>query len=124
MPKIQSRRKRATKAEPFETMVVDDVKQVEENIETDESNTTESNHSVYKRHQAEWRKMKHQVAQLKKQRKALTKKQRDRKKEISKEIRLMVATMRTKHEQELKELGIIPDKSAMMIDDDDEEDME
>jgi predicted RNase H-like nuclease (RuvC/YqgF family) len=90
----------------------------------EEDSSTESNHAVYKRQQAEWRKMKHQVAQLKKQRKALNKKQREKKKEISKDIRTLLSTLRLKHEEELKSLGIIPDKNRMDLDMEDDEDLE
>jgi hypothetical protein len=85
---------------------------------SDTEEATESNHSVYKRQQAEWRKMKHQVAQLKKQRKSLNKKQRDRKKEISKDIKMLIATMSAKHEQELRDLGIVKPMSSHEDDDD------
>jgi hypothetical protein len=121
MPKIQSRRQRQQKAEPFRTMEVEKTDDPVDLAETEvvEGEATESNHSVYKRQQAEWRKMKHQVAQLKKQRKALNKKQRERKKEISKEIKLLIASMRAKHEQELRDLGIVKPVSTNEEDDDD-----
>jgi|LauGreDrversion4_2_1035121.scaffolds.fasta_scaffold176059_2 hypothetical protein len=121
MPKIQSRRHRANRAEPFETMVVEkeEANVLPAEVEEEEEG---SNRAVYKRHQTEWRKMKHQVAQLKKQRKALNKKQREKKKEISKEIKHLIASMRAKHEQELKELGIVApatqDDEDLMMDDD------
>ena len=123
MPKIQSRRHKSVRSEPFDTMVVD--KPEETCVVPDiEDESEESNRAVYKRQQTEWRKMKHQVAQLKKQRKALTKKQREKKKEISKEIKLLISTMRAKHEQELKDLGIVAptnlnqDDEDLMMDDD------
>jgi hypothetical protein len=112
MPKIQSRRHKSVKSEPFDTMVVEKAEQ-----ETIDVVDEESNRSVYKRQQTEWRKMKHQVAQLKKQRKALTKKQREKKKEISKEIKLFISSMRGKHEQELKDLGIVAPASHNRDDD-------
>ena len=125
MPKIQSRRHKSVKSEPFDTMIVDKPEETTPDIVADvDDETEESNRAVYKRHQAEWRKMKHQVAQLKKQRKALNKKQREKKKEISKEIKLLISSMRAKHEQELKELGIVApanhgadDEDLMMEDD-------
>ena len=114
MPKIQSRRHKSHKAEPFETMVVEkEEAETNPDVEVEE----ESNRSVYKRQQLEWRKMKHQVAQLKKQRKALTKKQREKKKEISKEIKLLISSMRGKHEQELKDLGIVAPVNHLQDDD-------
>lgn len=126
MPKVRGSRSRVSRSEPFETMTDDNLPEVDANELTaavDAETTGESNHSVYKRQQGEWRKMKHQVAQLKKQRKALSKSQRGVKKDISKEIRMMLSTLRVKHEEELKALGIIPDKSRMEIDMD-EEDLE
>lgn len=127
MPKVRGNRSRVHRSEPFETMTDDKLNEVDAPEVTepvDESSVNESNHSVYKRQQAEWRKMKHQVAQLKKQRKALNKKQREKKKEISKEIRMLLTSMKQKHEEELKSLGIIPDKSRMEIDSEDEVDMD
>ena len=126
MPKVQSRRKRTTKSEPFETMMVDEPSNpeqvVEEGIVDEESVGGESNHAVYKRHAGEWKRMKSQVAQLKKQRKSLTKKQRDKKKEISQEIKLLISSTGDKHQAELRALGIIaPKRADMMIDDEDDE---
>jgi len=118
MPKIQSRRHKSVKSEPFDTMVVEKGEQETSDVVV-EDEVEESNRSVYKRQQTEWRKMKHQVAQLKKQRKALTKKQREKKKEISKEIKLLISSMRAKHEQELKDLGIVAPASHNRDDDDD-----
>ncbi len=112
-----------SRSEPFETMTddkLDEVDTTEPILTTDEGSNNESNHSVYKRQQGEWRKMKHEVAQLKKQRKALNKKQREKKKEISKVIRMLLTSMKQKHEEELKSLGITPDKSRMDIDIEDE----
>ena len=126
MPKIQSRRHKSVKSEPFDTMVIDKAEETPDVVVADdvEGDGEESNRAVYKRHQTEWRKMKHQVAQLKKQRKALTKKQREKKKEISKEIKMLISSMRAKHEQELKDLGIVApishdhDDEDLMMDDD------
>ena len=70
MPKVQSRRKRVGKAEPFETMMVDEAVPVETQVEVEEAEVAgESNHAVHKRQAGEWKRMKGQVAQLKKQRK-------------------------------------------------------
>jgi len=90
----------------------------EAEVDTEEQKN-ESNHAVYKRQQIEWRKMKHLVAQLKKQRKALSKKQRDRKKELGKDIKLLIASTRANHDQELKDLGIVKPASARDDNDDD-----
>jgi hypothetical protein len=125
MPKVQKGRKRATKAEPFDTMMVDEavaeepVDHVEVEAETEE--TGESNHAIFKRHAGEWKKMKSQVAQLKRQRKTLSKKKRDRKKSISQEIKILIASLQKKHDEELRTLGLIaPKREDLMVDDDDE----
>lgn len=86
----------------------------------DDEVSGESNHSVYKRQAGEWKRMKSQVAQLKKQRKALTKKQRDKKKQISQEIKMLVSSTRDRHDAELRELGIIPPKRSDMMQDDED----
>ena len=124
MPKVQKGRKRASKAEPFDTMMVDDMveeKPVAVEEETQAEETGESNHAIFKRHAGEWKKMKGQVAQLKRQRKALNKKQRDRKKAISQEIKLLISSLQHKHDEELRALGLIaPKREDLMVDEDDE----
>ena len=124
MPKAQNKRRRANKAEPFDTMMVDEVAQpvVDNNeiVEENEAQSGESNHAIFKRHAGECKKMKGQVAQLKRQRKALTKKQRDKKKQISQEIKLLISHLENRHDEELRSLGIIPPKRADIMDDDDE----
>ena len=121
MPKVQSRRSRPSKAQPFETMMVDEVKP---NIVSDASDEgQESNHSVHKRQAGEWKKMKAQVSQLKSQRKALGKKQRETKKELSKQIKLLIVSTEAKHLAELRALGIVPPKATdRMVDDEDMDD--
>ena len=123
MPKAQRKRGRANKSEPFDTMMVDEadqevVAQTEEVVEQEERG--ESNHAIHKRHAGEWKKMKGQVAQLKKQRKALTKKQRDKKKGISQEIKILISSIQNRHDEELRVLGIIPPKRADVMEDDEE----
>lgn len=124
MPKVKSKRTRAEKSQPFDTMMVDEeVKNPVVEDQTEEENQGESNHAVYKRHAGEWKKMKGQIAQLKKQRKALTKKQRDKKKQISQEIKLLMHGLRDRQDEELRALGIIsPKRSDLMMDDDEEDD--
>lgn len=117
MPKAASRRNRQSKVQPFETMMVDESK-VEEIVEVTD-NSVESNHSVHKRQVGEWKKMKSEVAKLKSQRKALSKNQRDVKKDLSKQIKFLIASTRSKHDAELQQLGIVPPKSSdLMMDDD------
>ena len=100
-------------------MVVDEAKVDPVDEVVDES--VESNHSVHKRHCGEWKKMKAQVSQLKSQRKALSKKQREVKKDLSKQIKFLISSMESKHLAELEALGITPPKfSDRMIDEDDE----
>ena len=122
MPKFLSRRNRSSKSQPFETMIVDEKAPADVVTEEqqDDEVSGESNHLVYKRQAGEWKRMKAQVAQLKKQRKALTKKQRDKKKQISQEIKMLVSSIRDRHDAELRELGIIPpNRSEMMQDNED-----
>jgi hypothetical protein len=124
MPKIQSRRARPHKSQPFETMALDEKSndQLEDHIENEPNEELgESNHSVHKRHAAEWKRMKSQVSQIKKQRKALSKKQRDRKKQLSQEIKHLISSLRTRHEEELISLGIVPPKRSDIMEDDMEE---
>ena len=119
MPKASNRRSRASKAQPFETMAVD-----EENVDIvteDIDESVESNHAVHKRHAGEWKKMKAQVSQLKSQRKALSKKQRDVKKDLSKQIKFLISSLEAKHLAELQSMGIVPPKSSdRMVDDEDD----
>lgn len=126
MPKVQSRRRRPNKVEPFDTVMADEEPKINDQpagdvITGSDVEGGESNHAVFKRHAGEWKKMKAQVAQLKKQRKALTKKQRDRKKQISQEIKLLISTIRDRHDTELRSLGIVaPKREDLMMDDEDE----
>jgi hypothetical protein len=117
MPKVKSKRSKVGKVQPFETMAVDtdETPVIEEVVEG------ESNHAIHKRHAAEWKKMKTQVVQLKQQRKACSKKQRDRKKELSKQIKTLISTLQEKHDEELRAIGVIPPKRSgddMAMDDD------
>ena len=122
MPKIKSNRRRTAKSEPFESMKVDETTDKVEDPASLVEEETESNRSVYKRHSAEWKRMKGSVAQLKLRRKSLTKKQRDLKKQLSQEIKILISSMTEKHQNELRELGIIsPKRSDMMEDDGDDE---
>ena len=67
----------------------------------------ETAHDCKKRHTAEYKAVKAQVMQLKKQRKRQPKKGgKDEKKEISQEIRKLLNDVQEKHEAELKALGI------------------
>ena len=123
MPKAPKKRTRVSKSEPFDTMMIDEVDQPavdNREDETEQEGTTESNHAIFKRHAGEWKRMKAQVAQLKKQRKALTKKQRDKKKQISQEIKMLISSIQNRHDEELRGLGIIPPKRADLMEDDEE----
>ncbi|EEQ99878.1 hypothetical protein Pmar_PMAR006550 [Perkinsus marinus ATCC 50983] len=78
-----------------------------QNAETDGDKTV-SNHEIFRRHTEEWKKMKVQVADLKRQRMRLPKKgNKDKKKLISQEIKKLVADLREKHDRELEEAGIV-----------------
>lgn len=126
MPKVQSRRRRPNKVEPFDTVMADDEPEItnqetEDVVPGSDKESGESNHAVFKRHAGEWKKMKAQVAQLKKQRKALTKKQRDQKKKISQDIKFLISCTRDRHDNELRTLGIVaPKRDDLMMDDEDE----
>ena len=126
MPKVQSRRRRPNKVEPFDTVMADEEpeitnKNTEDVVPGSDTEGGESNHAVFKRHAGEWKKMKAQVAQLKKQRKALNKKQRDQKKKISQDIKFLISSTRDRHDNELRTLGIVaPKRDDLMMDDEDE----
>ncbi|PFH34161.1 hypothetical protein BESB_073130 [Besnoitia besnoiti] len=64
---------------------------------------------IHKRQAAEWRKMKSEVAQLKKQRQKLRKKvvaEREERKKIGKLIKAKISSMRKRHDEELEALGL------------------
>ena len=79
-------------------------------------------HALFKQQAAEWREMKTKVASLKDKRKRLGKKERDQKKQLSKEIKTMLAETSARHQAELKAAGIVGHsiKDTMAISDDDE----
>ena len=122
MPKVKASRHRVSRSEPFEHEAQN--MKASNAVEDEPSDVaeSESNRSIYKRQAVEWRQMKAQVSQLKLRRKSLTKKQRDSKKLISQEIKLLIKSMSLKHEKELRDLGIIPPKRCDMMEEDGEED--
>lgn len=64
---------------------------------------------IYKRQAVEWRKMKAEVAQLKRQRQKLRKKnvvQREERKKLGRLIKTKILGLRQKHDAELKSLGL------------------
>merc|ERR1711939_953238 len=78
-------------------------------METDETPKPEpvsSSHALLKQQTAEWKKMKAEVAELKRKRKNLGKKEKANKKSISKEIKKLLADMTEKHVQERRAAGI------------------
>lgn len=123
MPKVKSSRRRSAKSQPFEPMSMEDTTdRLPEEAETPLEDEGASNRSVHKRQAAEWKRMKAQVAQLKQRRRGLTRKQREVKKQISQEIKLLISSMSERHENELRELGIVaPKRSDVMEDDLDDE---
>mmetsp|Transcript_124286 Transcript_124286/g.264879 ORF Transcript_124286/g.264879 Transcript_124286/m.264879 type:complete len:154 (-) Transcript_124286:105-566(-) len=69
--------------------------------------TGESHHALRSRQVAEWKAMKGEVAALKRSRKKLPKKGgKDEKKAVSQKIRKLIASLRAKHEAELKAAGL------------------
>lgn len=78
------------------------------------------------RQAAEWRKMKTEVAQLKKQRQKLRKKvvaEKEERRKLGKLIKLKISTLRRQHDEELQALGlgksvheVIPEET-MQVDD-------
>jgi hypothetical protein len=124
MPKIAKGRKGSKKVEPFDTVMSENIANQDiDNHAAEETDAVagESNHAIFKRHAGEWKRMKAQVAIIKSQRKSLSKKQRDKKKKLSQDIKLLLSSLQSRHDEELRTLGIIPPKrSDMMLDDEDE----
>ncbi|EPR61075.1 hypothetical protein TGPRC2_311830 [Toxoplasma gondii TgCatPRC2] len=81
---------------------------------------------IHKRQAAEWRKMKSEVAQLKKQRQKLRKKvvaEREERKKLGKLIKEKISSMRKRHDAELQALGLgkslhsVDPEETMAVDD-------
>merc|ERR1719506_2150684 len=88
---------------------------------------SETNRVIFARHAKEWKEMKVRVASLKRDRKKIPKKgNKEKKKNISKEIRKSVQELRKKHEEELKAAGVIggapPVPDGLMDDVEDDDD--
>lgn len=142
MPKVKNKRNKANRAHPYADGDADmggDVGDApaEKSIAAapqdgaaltaaaavEDAATSESNQKLRKRQVAEWKAMKHEVSQLKKQRQKLPKKgSKDDKKVVSKKIKKLISDMKVRHLAELKAAGL----EATADDDgdgDDEDDM-
>ncbi|KAF4650392.1 hypothetical protein FOL47_001180 [Perkinsus chesapeaki] len=136
MPKAPHKSRSAGKkkrATPFESTAMDvdtmadqekEAEKVVEEVEEDEKAV--SNREIFRRHAEEWKKMKVQVADLKRQRKKLPKKgNKDKKKLISQEIKKLVSDLKEQHDRELEDAGISSGSvkyKKMEIEIDDDED--
>lgn len=83
-------------------------------------------HKLKELQTAEWKKMKSEVAQLKKERKGIKKKgNKDCKKKLSQKIKELIKTLTEKHQKERAQLGIVSENPAddeMSVGDDDKDD--
>ena len=122
MAKAKSRRSRPSKAEPFEAMVMDEFTGIHSVSVSENDEARPSNHSVRQRQAGERIAMKSRIDQLKIQRRSLTKKNKGVKKDLSKQIKHLIASTRHRHDQELCDLGIVPRNDTENIDADEEVD--